>query len=312
MTIELSLVPASPDWNSIEIVPGDITGISDVDRVRFLQEAEEGRYSRVFAFQRETNTESLIGDLGVLEDCSRGVYILIQTDWRKMRCKVFVGMTEDYKRVIDLYEAMKGANQRIEVFDPVLTLDQCLIEQNQKPPVGMSNWDLAIVIPEHENTALLYSMLLAIFDEAEGFDLKKRLNKSTKFDLRRMHDNHYYFFGSPETVALLLNSDFFPTDLDSWVSVLCGLTYLCAVISSPFRRKSSSRKKKPEKPEEGFVQNIIVKIEGDVIIGSNITHGKNSPINIEVKNSNDSNLDTAALIKYLNGGFPPKSDTLSW
>lgn len=36
MTIELSIVPASPDGNSFEIIPGDIASISDTGYLRSL------------------------------------------------------------------------------------------------------------------------------------------------------------------------------------------------------------------------------------------------------------------------------------
>lgn len=319
MTIELSIVPTSPDGNSLDIVPGDMTGMPDDDRLRFLQEAEEGRYSRLFAFERKTEAQFLMNDLDTLRNCSRGVYILMQTEQLQKNIaksspkhsKVFVGMTEDYGRVIGLYEKIKDADQGIEIFDPLLTLDQCLMEQNQYPPEGMGDWELAIVIPEHENTALLYSMLLAIFDEAEGFDLKKRLNKSTKFDLRRMHDNHYLFFGNPDTKAMMLSPDLFPTDLSSWVSLLCSLACLWQNIRKIFGRRGSSQKKKSGKSgeEEAPIYYQSFEIDGDIIF--DITyHGDNSPINVQINNFYNFNADT--LIKYLNNCVPPKPDTLSW
>lgn len=320
MTIELSIVPASQDGNSFEIIPGDMTGMPDADRLQFLREAEDGRYSRLFAFERKTEAQFLMNDLDTLGHYSRGVYILIQTERLQKNIarsspkhsKVFVGMTEDHERVIGFYEQIKGADQGIEILDPLLTLDQCLIEQNQYPPEGMGNWELAIVIPEHENTALLYSMLLAIFDKAEGFDLKKSLNKSTEFDLRRMHDNHYLFFGSPETKAFLLSSDFLPTDLSTWVSILCGLTVLWEKIKNTFRRENSSQNRRSKKPKkEDPIQHNSIAIEVDLIIHIT-THGDNSPINIEGENFNANNLNAATLIKYLNKCAPPESDTLSW
>ena len=320
MTIELSLVPASPDGNILDIVPGDMTGMPDADRLRFLQEAQEGRYSRLFAFEREPNAQFLMNDLEALRNYSRGVYILIQTERLQKNIaksspkhsKVFVGMTEDYGKVVGLYEKIKGSDQGIEIFDPLLTLDQCLMEQNQYPPEGMGGWELAIVIPEHENTALLYSMLLAIFDEAEGFDLKKRLHKSTKFDLRRMHDNHYLFFGNPDTKAMMLTPDLFPTDISSWVTLLCSLAYLWGRIRKIFGERGSSQKKKSGKSGEGEEAPIYhqsLEINGDTI--SNITqHSDNGSTSIQIINFGNFNAD--AFIKYLNNCAPPKPDTLSW
>ena len=315
MAIELSIVPASPDGNSFEIVPGDMTGMPDDDRLRFLQEAEEGRYSRLLAFQREPNEKSLIGDLESLQDCSSGVYILIQTERLQKNIaksspkhsKVFVGMTEDYGRVIGLYEKTKDADQGIEIFDPLLTLDQCLMEQNQKPPIGMSKWDLAVVVPEYENTALLYSMLLAIFEKAEGFNLRRTLNSKAQFNLRRMHNNHLYLLGSFEAKSMMFSLDQIPTDLSFWYCILCSVIFISKKI---FGKGESSQKGKPGKPgEEDTISRESFQIDGDVIFDTT-THGDNSPINLQINNFYNFNADT--LIKYLNNCVPPKPDTLSW
>lgn len=313
MIPELSVARISVKGNDFEIVINEANGTSDADQRWFPEESEESRYSRLFAFQRQPEAQFLMNDMDIFQNYSRGVYILIQTARPEQKqCKVFVGMTEDYKRVIDLYDEIKSTNQRIEVSDPLLTLHQCLMEQNQKPPIGMSKWDLAVVIPEHKNTALLYSMLLAIFAEAEGFDLKTKLHGSADFNLRRMHDNYHYFFGDRKTKRMMLEPDSFSISFYFSLDVLSIAIYVGKKIIDYLRNRRRSQKSKAETSEEEVPtskDNFDLDGDGEITI---IYYGDNSPIYTQGHNSTNNITNHYYIINYLNKNFPPESETLSW
>ena len=259
----------SPDGNSFEIIPGDMTGLPDADRLQFLREAEEGRYSRLFAFQREQNGKSLIDDLGVLEDCSSGVYVLMQTKPAYgNKCQVFVGMTGDYGEMVKYYERQADTNQKIEHTNRLLTLAECLKEQHENPPKNMPEWDLAIVIPEYENTALLYSMLFNIFTKAEGFIARKTLSNHVSYDLFRMHNDHHFFILGLESINKMHYLSAFLADPTFYFGLFSCIVSLSTLIQRIRAKRNRPNGGKAEKLEEKYTNqdksvDVTIKSKGD-------------------------------------------------
>ena len=306
MTIELSLVPASPDGNILDIVPGDMTGMPDADRLRFLQEAQEGRYSRLFVFERQRNEKSLIGDLESLQDCSSGVYVLIQTEpLYKNKYQAFVGMTGDYGVMVKYYEMQTDTDQTIEQTNRSLTLAECLAEQYRNPPKNMLKWDLAIAIPEYENTASLFSMLFSIFSEAEGFTPRRALGSNVSYDLFRMHNDHHFFILDPKDTYTMNYLSGFLTDPSFYFTLFGFFVSLRQLIHEMLDKRNRSNGEKVKESEEKYTNQ-------DNRINENI---KNQGDNISIYNvagdfivygdiNNDSMLSISK--EYLNEKFPRK------
>lgn len=300
MTIELSIVPASPDGNSFEIVPGDITGIPDADRVRFLQEAQEGRYSRLFVFERPSKEKFLIGDLESLQDCSSGVYVLIQTEpLCDNKYQAFVGMTGDYGVMVKYYERQTDTDQTIKQTNRSLTLAECLNEQHKSPPKNMPEWDLAIAIPEYENAASLFSMLFSIFSEAEGFISRKTLKDGVSYDLFRMHNDHHFFILNPKRTHTMNYLSGFLTDPFFYFNLFGLIVSLAQFIHGKLDNRSHPNGKKAKEFEEKYTnhdnrinENIknkgdnssIYNVAGDFIVYGDINNNSMLPISKEFLN----------------------------
>lgn len=299
MTIELSIVPTSPDGNSFEIVPRDITGIPDADRVRFLQEAQEGRYSRLFVFERQPNEKFLIGDLESLQDCSSGVYVLIQTEpLYENKYQAFVGMTGDYGEMVRYYEEKPNVNQKIEQPNRSLSLAECLAEHNKNPPKNMIEWDLAIAMPKYENTAMLYSMLFHIFTKAEGFISRKTLSNYVSYDLFRMHNDHHFFILGIESINKMHYLSEFLTNPNFYFGLFGFIVSLLTLIERK-RDKNRLNREKSEEFEEKYTnqdnrinENIknkgdnisIYNVAGDFIVCGDINNNSMLPISKEFLN----------------------------
>lgn len=318
MTIELSIVPTSSDGNSFTIIPEAVTGdVSDDKLLSLLQEAEESQYRSLFMFERDPKHKIPMDDLDALRSHPRGVYILLNTaSTSKSTRPVFIGMADDHESVIDFYERINDSNRGKEAVYGSLGLDQCLVELNENPPVGMGKWNLAIVFPEHENTSLLFCMLLSIFDKAKGFNLKNDLNDSHSPKLFMMHKYHDYLFRNSKTMAKMIDFSQFPIYLELLPSIISGLTVALTAIREFFRFRNWSRKRKPEKPEENNFKTENFTIGNGVIFNVAFNGDNNTIINnifiIKADNIIIDNVHIDELINYLNSGFPPESDTLSW
>lgn len=178
MTIEMTIAPASADGESFEIATRDVTGISGDDPSRFLQEAEGGQYSRLLFFERDSDGFVSPSDLEPLTNCSSGVYILINTKATpNNRRSVFVGMAGIDGITYENYWEMTRSNLESIDTDCRLELIECLSKKSENPPLNMSNWDLAIIIPSEEKILdffeKLCNMLVAL---EEFFPQHKRLH----------------------------------------------------------------------------------------------------------------------------------------
>lgn len=218
MTIELSIVPTSSDGSSFEIIPRDVTGISDADQRRPSLEAKESLYSRLLIFGREPSKRSRIRDLeasrdypsGVvssddlepLRSYSSGVYILINTkSTSKNRHSVFVGMAgidlemeRNYLDRTGIYLETVDANCQRELF-------QCLLKQSENPPPNMSNWDLAIVIPRQNYIPDFFEKLCNMLNEFEDIlSHHKSLRHRVPSRDRVSHDYASFLMISPPSI----------------------------------------------------------------------------------------------------------------
>lgn len=186
MTIELSLVPASPDGNCLELIPRDVTGMPDIDRLRHLQEGAESSYTSLFAFGRQpgkkSNAEDIMRspeypsggvfpeDLEPLRNFQSGVYILINTRSKSQaRLSVFAGMAGIDERTVDSYLERTGADPGIIDVDCYQWLSQCLENKAEQPPSKMKNWDVAIAIPTQSGTDAYFEELCNILDNIKEF-----------------------------------------------------------------------------------------------------------------------------------------------
>ena len=168
MIPELSIMPASPDGNSFEIVPGDMTGISYADYVRSLRSAEESLYSRLLVFRRNPGKKVLFGDVEALLGYSTGMYILVNTKLTgKNKRSVFAGVAGiDQLTADDCW----GINYIPEPdADCYLPLVECMRKQSDEPPLNMGKWDLAIVIPTQDKNPELFRKLCKLLDNSEDF-----------------------------------------------------------------------------------------------------------------------------------------------
>lgn len=216
--MELSVARISLDVSDFEIMPKDADYASDTDRLQSLLEAEQGRYSSFFVIGRGPNPEDTEGDrddLWALRDYPGGVYILISNRLSEQnRRSVFVGMAGFNDKMFGAYERQTGINLQLESTDRFMTLAQCLEEQNENPPPNMKYWDLAIVIPEQEHDFELFVALQYIFNKAEGFIVRTKVNEKASNKLINMNKiqqtcvNSYMEFELPSIVASI---SYFPS-----------------------------------------------------------------------------------------------------
>lgn len=168
MTIELSIVPGSPDGSSFEIVPRDMTGIPDTDHLRSLWASGEVPQSRVFVFRRESSKKVLFGDLELLEGYSTGMYILVKTQLTgKNKRSIFAGVAGI--RQITANDYWNDKNMPAPDADCYLPLVECLRKQSDTPPSGILHWDLAIVIPMQMEPFECFLKLCSILSNSESF-----------------------------------------------------------------------------------------------------------------------------------------------
>lgn len=172
MTIELSIVLTSADGSSFEIVPRDVTGISDADQSSHLKEAGKSPYSRLLFFERNSDGSVSPSDLKPLMSYSSGVYILVNTRLTpKNKRSVFAGMAGiDHETLVDCL-GTRDIDEETVFTSCVGGLFGCLQMQSKQPPSNMGNWDLVVVIPTQtkEETVVLFHRLCNMLDEFEEF-----------------------------------------------------------------------------------------------------------------------------------------------
>ena len=168
MIPELSIMPASPDGNSFEIVPGDMTGISYADYVRSLRSAEESPYSRLLVFRRNPGKKVLFGDVEALLGYSTGMYILVNTKLTgKNKRSVFAGVAGIKQITANDYWDIKNIPEPDA--DCYWPLVECLRKQSDEPPSGIKQWNLAIVIPMQSEPYRLFLQLCSILNNSGSF-----------------------------------------------------------------------------------------------------------------------------------------------
>lgn len=185
MTIELNILFSSADGNNIEIVPRDVTGISDVDQLPHLEKAKKSQYSRLFIFGREPSKGPRkrdsevardypsgvvsLDDLKPFNSFKTGVYILINTRLTQQnRHSIFVGIAGiDF--MSEVSRPTSGVDLETIDADRELKLFECLKKKSEKPPKNMGNWDLAIVIPTQGDPSILYETLCYMLSELKEF-----------------------------------------------------------------------------------------------------------------------------------------------
>ena len=182
MISELSIVPASLDGNSFEIIPGNMTGISYADHLQSLQALGEIPYSRIFVFRREPSKKVLFGGLEALEGYSTGMYILVKTQLTgKNKRSVFAGVAGiEWLPANDYWE-----NRPEPDADCYLSLIECLKKQSDTPPQGIKDWDLAIVIPMQSEPYSPYVKLCNLLDNSEDFICWHESTREMKIDPRK-------------------------------------------------------------------------------------------------------------------------------
>lgn len=182
MISELSIVPASLDGNSFEIIPGDMTGISYADHLQSLQALGEIPNSRIFVFRREPGKKVLFGGLEALEGYSTGMYILVKTQLTgKNKRSVFAGVAG-----IEWISANDYWKNRPETgADCYLPLIECLKKQSDTPPQGIKEWDLAIVILMQSEPYRPYVKLCSLLDNSEDFICWHESTREMKIDPRK-------------------------------------------------------------------------------------------------------------------------------
>ena len=199
MTIELSLVPASPDGNCLELIPRDVTGMPDIDRLRHLQEGAESSYTSLFAFGRQPVKKSNAGDImrspeypsgGVfpedlepLRNFQSGVYALINTRSKSQgRLSVFAGMAGIDKSAAENFWGRTDVDLERAHADSCLGLVECLEKQSVEPPSVMKTWDLVIVIPTQRGTDEHFRKMCQMMAESKEIFARHKLPNS--IDLR--------------------------------------------------------------------------------------------------------------------------------
>lgn len=284
MTTELGVEHISFDEDALEIILKDVGGAFDGDQRRFLRERGESRYQSLLVIERDPARETLMGDLDALQSYPKGVYVLITTKLDSQnKWRVFVGMTGSNEEILDIYRRATDINMSVGVNGHSLSLTQCLEEQNKKCPPSMSNWDLAVVIPEEKNVFFLFSALLSIFKKAEGFAQYKALNSKVSLDLSAMHSAYHYLFGNPKTRAMLYHPALFISDPDFWNSILGFVALLPRAIKAWNWLRDRRERRKAEKLEGKYTipqksGDINNKNKGD----SNATFNATGDINISI------------------------------
>lgn len=282
MTIEMTIVPTSADGQSYEIATRDVTGISDIDQLRFMPEAEGSQYSRLLFFERDSSGFVSPGDLEALRNHLRGVYILINTRLTlQKRRSIFVGMAgidlddqDDYFGRTGIHPEAIDANCHIKLF-------QCLLNQVEMPPPNMRYWDLAIVIPRQNNIIDFFEKLCNTLNESKDF-----LPRHTSFRHNAPSRNR---ISSDSASFLMISPKSIPTD---------GVDYLIQLISSVIAGMGSGLllesakrllRKRPKREEssssaytdQSFRQKIKVKKSNFNISMGDVTNNyENKNINI--------------------------------
>lgn len=209
MTIELSIVPASPDGNSFEIIARDVTGISDADLLRHFQEGVESPYPSLFVFEREPSKRSgtkdskrfpehpsggvFPEDLEPLRNFQSDVYILINTrSESQKRLSVFAGMAGINEGTAENFWGSTDANLERAYADSCLGLAHSLEKQSVEPPSMINSWDLAVVIPIQRYTEVYFEKLCNTMAEFKEFFPRHKLPNSIELKKKENNSNFHY------------------------------------------------------------------------------------------------------------------------
>lgn len=299
MTMELSVARISHDGSDFEIMSKDAGYASDADRLQSLLEAKQGRYSSLFVIERDTKSEATEGgrdDLWAIRDYPGGVYILISDRLSEQnRRSVFIGMAGFNEKMFGPYEKQTGINLQLEGAGRFMTLAQCLEEQNENAPKNMKHWDLAIVIPEEEHALQLFAVLYYIFDKAEGFIVRTKVNEEASDKTKYMNAIAQRYWSSIKryTFFSLENlNDILEVILESGLGVLVKIAVEETV--QILRKKREDSKEKKENSQKGKKEEEESEEESSDIDANN-----------DSEDSNDENF-VNKQIEFLNKVSPRK------
>ena len=299
MIPELSVARISLDGSDFGTIPKDADYASDAARLQSLGEAEQGRYSSFFVIERDKKSETTEGgrnDLRALRDYPRGVYILISNRLSEQnRRSVFIGMAGFNEKMFGLYERQTGINLQLEGEGRFMTLAQCLEEQNENPPKNMKYWDLAIVMPEEEHVLQLFAVLYYIFDKAEGFIMRTRVNEEASVELSYMNIVSQRYWSSIKNssfISLESSNDILAIILESGLGTIVKMPveYIVKILWQKWK-DSREKKKNSQKSRNEDIESEEESSDIDV--------------NNDSEDSNDENL-IDKLVKFLNKLFQRK------
>lgn len=280
MTIELSIANISSTEDELEIVLKNAGDTLDADRQRFLREAGKSQYGNLLVFERYPKERILKGDLNALRKYPSGVYVLFKTEPNsKNKIKVFVGVAGISEEMIGILCTSKSINLKMDDINLLPTLASSLEKQNGNPPKSMSDWDLAVIIPEQKQQFFLFDTLISIFKEAEGFNLYKTLNSQVSHDLYKINSDYHYFRQNIIAKTMMYNSFLLLADPSFWASILSFAVSLYQVINTVKDKRNRSETEKAEKLEGKYTipqksnkinnknkgdNNTILNVNGDI------------------------------------------------
>ena len=275
MAFELSFENIWPGGDEFDIVLKDIGYAFDADQHPHLN---------LLVIERDPERRILTGDLDALGSYPKGVYVLIKTepDSNNKR-RVFVGMAGSDKRIFDIYGGGTDIYWASRGDGHLLTLSQCLEEQNMKCPLLMRDWDLAVIIPEDKDPLSLFGALFSIFKDSEGFISLKTLNRRISYDLFRMHSDAHYILANFGVSRFIYFFEYF--DEASYIFRYIHLFMLVCSIAMKLRKKI--RKFENEEFDKGQNIEIFVKGKNNVVIVNQTENSENKTQTVRVRGKNN-------------------------